>query len=164
MATVQWLSESEMRAWRSFITTSGDLIRALERDLEPFGLDLGDYQLLAMLSEADDRRMRMCDLADILALSRSGLTRRMEGVLKAGLVERVRDTDDGRVVWASMTRHGMDLLRRAAPVHLRSVRRRMIDVLTPSEIKAFGSAFPRLADQLRSAHRARRGGSSSGLR
>lgn len=149
MASVRWLNEPEMRAWRSFITTTGDLVRALERDLEPFGLDLGDYQLLAMLSEADDRRMRMCDLADTLALSRSGLTRRMEGVISAGLVERVKDDNDGRVVWARMTRRGMDLLRRAAPVHLRSVRRRMIDLLTPAEIAAFGSAFPRLADRLR---------------
>jgi len=149
MPSVRWLNESEMRAWRSFITTTGDLIRALERDLEPFGLDLGDYQLLAMLSEAKDRRMRMCDLAETLALSRSGLTRRMEGVLQAGLVERVKDDADGRVVWARMTRGGIDLLRRAAPAHLRSVRRRMIDLLKPAEIVAFGSAFPRLAEHLR---------------
>ena len=89
MAT-KWLNSAEMTAWRSFIETTGDLMRAIEKDLEPFGLDRGDYQLLAMLSEAPDHKLRMCDLADSLRLTRSGLTRRMEGVLKKKLVTRVR--------------------------------------------------------------------------
>ena len=59
MAT-NWLSAAEMTAWRSFITTTGDLLRAIEHELEPFGLDMGDYQLLAMLSEAPEQQLRMC--------------------------------------------------------------------------------------------------------
>ena len=60
----KWLTPAEMAAWRTFIETSGDLLRAIEKGLAPFGLDRGDYQLLAMLSEAPDQRLRMCDLAD----------------------------------------------------------------------------------------------------
>ena len=91
MATAKWLTDSEMRAWRGFIRRSADLVDIITKDLEPFGLDGGDYQLLAMLSESPGRKMKMCDLAETLGLSRSGLTRRMEGVLKAKYVSRVSD-------------------------------------------------------------------------
>jgi len=49
MASPKWLNPAEMKAWLGFITSSADLVRAIEKDLEPFGLDGGDYQLLAML-------------------------------------------------------------------------------------------------------------------
>ncbi|MCE2736661.1 MAG: MarR family winged helix-turn-helix transcriptional regulator [Acidimicrobiaceae bacterium] len=147
MAT-QWLSPAEMAAWRSYIGTTGDLMRAIEKDLAPFGLDRGDYQLLAMLSEAPDQRLRMCDLADSLRLTRSGLTRRMEGVLKKKLVARVQSEDDGRVAFAHLTPKGFDLLKTAAPQHLDSVRRLMIDLLSPAEIKAVASAFKKISANL----------------
>lgn len=147
MAT-KWLSPAEMAAWRSFIETSGDLMRAIERDLEPFGLDRGDYQLLAMLSESPGHRLRLCDLADTLRLTRGGLTRRMDGVVNKRLVERVKSTDDGRVAYAVLTPKGFDLLKKAAPVHLRSVRRLMIDLLSPAEIKAMASSFSKIAEGL----------------
>lgn len=148
LVAVKWLNDDEMLAWRSFIETSGDLMRAIERDLAPFGLDRGDYQLLAMLSEADDGRLRLCDLADTLRLTPSGLTRRMEGVVKKKLVTKSRSTDDRRVTYAHITPKGLELLKKAAPHHLRSVRSLMIDHLTPSEIKALGSAFSKIASNL----------------
>jgi DNA-binding MarR family transcriptional regulator len=147
MAT-KWLNSAEMTAWRSFIETTGDLMRAIEKDLEPFGLDRGDYQLLAMLSEAPDNKLRMCDLAESLRLTRSGLTRRMEGVLKRKLVTRVQSADDGRVAYVQMTPKGMELLKKTAPHHLESVRRLMIDLLNPAEIKAIGTAFNKIAENL----------------
>lgn len=145
---MKWLNNDEMLAWRSFIETSGDLMRAIERDLAPFGLDRGDYQLLAMLSEADDGRLRLCDLAETLRLTPSGLTRRMEGVVKKKLVTKSRSTDDRRVTYAHITPKGLELLKKAAPHHLRSVRALMIDHLTPAEIKALGSAFTKIAAHL----------------
>lgn len=147
MAT-KWLTPTEMAAWRSFIDTTGDLMRAIEKDLEPFGLDRGDYQLLAMLSEAPEQELRMCDLADSLRLTRSGLTRRMEGVLKKKLVTRVQSVEDGRVAYAKITPKGMELLKEAAPKHLESVRRLMIDLLSPSEIKAIATAFSKISNNL----------------
>jgi DNA-binding MarR family transcriptional regulator len=147
MAT-QWLSPAEMAAWRTYIETTGDLMRAIEKDLAPFGLDRGDYQLLAMLSEAPDQRLRLCDLADSLRLTRSGLTRRMEGVLKKKLVARVQSDEDGRVAYAHITPKGFDLLKTAAPKHLESVRQLMVDLLTPTEIKAVASAFGKISANL----------------
>ena len=147
MAT-KWLTPDEMAAWRTFIETSGDLLRAIERDLEPFGLDRGDYQLLAMLSEAPDGRLRLCDLAETLRLTPSGLTRRLDGVVRKRLVTKVRSTEDRRVTLAQISPKGMELLRRAAPHHLRSVRGLMIDHLTPAEIKSIASAFGKIARNL----------------
>lgn len=144
----KWLSPAEMAAWRTYIETSGDLLRAIEKDLAPFGLDRGDYQLLAMLSEAPDQRLRMCDLADSLRLTRSGLTRRMDGVLKKKLVTRIQSEEDGRAAYASLTPKGLELLKQAAPEHLESVRRLMIDLLSPSEIKAIASAFSKISKNL----------------
>lgn len=147
MAT-KWLTPAEMAAWRTYIETSGDLLRAIEKDLAPFGLDRGDYQLLAMLSEAPEQQLRMCDLADSLRLTRSGLTRRMDGVLKKKLVTRVQSEEDGRAAYASLTPKGLELLKQVAPEHLESVRRLMIDLLSPSEIKAIASAFGKISKNL----------------
>ena len=147
MAT-NWLSPQEMAAWRSYIEASTDLMKAIEKDLSQFGLDRGDYQLLAMLSESEDQQMRMCDLADSLRLTRSGLTRRMEGVLKKKLVARIQSTEDGRVAFAQLTPKGFELLKTAAPHHLESVRALMIDLLSPSEIKAFASGFKKISANL----------------
>jgi DNA-binding MarR family transcriptional regulator len=153
MGSPKWLNETEMLAWRSFITTSGDLIRTIEKDLQKFGLDFGDYQLLVMLSEAPDHRLRMCDLADTLRLSRSGLTRRMQGVVKAKLVARTQSKEDARSAIAQLTPKGFSLLKKAAPHHVGSVRRQMIDLLTESEAKAIGSAFTKISRHLNTQDR-----------
>lgn len=149
MASPRWLNDAEMKAWRGFVTTSPDLMNAIERDLGVFGLDAGDYQLLAMLSEAPDHRLKMCDLADTLRLSRSGLTRRMDGVVKAKYVERIQDKDDRRASFAHLTEKGYEFLKKVAPLHLKDVRNRMIDLLNESEIKALGSAFAKINAHLR---------------
>lgn len=148
MAATKWLADDEMKAWRSFITTTLDLLRTIEKDLEPFGLDFGDYQLLVMLSEAPEHRLKLSDLASTLRLSRSGLTRRMEGVVATKLVNRERDAADGRATYAVLTTKGLSLLKRAAPSHVASVRTHMIDLLTTAEIKAIGTAFTKIARNL----------------
>ena len=138
-----------MKAWRGFVNTSSDLLNLIARDLEPFGIDGGDYQLLAMLSEAPDQKLKMCELAERLRLSRSGLTRRMDGVLKAKYVAQVRDNQDGRVIFAHLTKKGFDFIKKVAPHHLESVRHRMIDLLSVAELKAFGSGFEKISKNVK---------------
>jgi DNA-binding MarR family transcriptional regulator len=104
-----------------------------------------------MLSDAPEHRMKMCDLAEILRLSRGGLTRRMEGVVSAKFVERVRDETDGRAAFAHLTPKGFAFLKKVAPHHVKSVRGQMIDLLSDSEIKALGTAFAKIGSHLRSA-------------
>jgi len=137
-----------MKAWRGFVTTAAELHRVIESDLAQFGIDGGDYQLLAMLSEAPEHRMQLCELAEILRLSRSGLTRRMEGVVKAKFVERVSAETDRRTAYAHLTDKGYTFLRRIAPAHVKSVRNRLIDHLSENEIKAFGTAFSKIRKSL----------------
>ncbi len=79
--TTAWLTTSEMRAWRNFIDSVSTLTAALENDLAPHDLTMGDYEVLVRLSEAEDERLRMCDLAAALQLSPSGLTRRLDGLV-----------------------------------------------------------------------------------
>ena len=149
MTNPNWLNSAEMKAWRGFVSTSSDLLNLIARDLEPFGIDGGDYQLLAMLSEAPDQKLKMCDLAERLRLSRSGLTRRMDGVLKAKYVAQVRDNQDGRVVFAHLTKKGFDFIKKVAPHHLESFRRRMIDLISVAELKAFGSGFEKISKNVK---------------
>ena len=144
MAEVRWLNDSEMAAWRSLVETHGDLMSALEADLAPTDLTLGDYQVLVFLTEADDQQMRMCDLAERLQLSPSGLTRRLDGLVKAGWVERRGSDADRRVMLAGLTEAGRAQLEAAAPRHVASVRARMIDVLDPDDHIAIARAFRKI--------------------
>jgi len=136
-----WLSPREMEAWRTYIETYSDLINALEHDLAEQGMTLGDYQVLVYLSEVEGRAMRMCDLADMLQLSPSGLTRRLDGLVKAGLVVREGSTEDRRVMMAKLTDDGLAELQRTAPHHVASVRRHIFDHLDDVQIDAMASIF-----------------------
>lgn len=144
MNGVNWLNGVEMDAWRNFIETQGDLMTAIENDLAPSGLTLGDYQVLVYLTEADDEQMRMCDLADMLQLSPSGLTRRLDGLVRSGWVERRNSEADRRVMLAAITPAGRRHLDRAAPTHVASVRARMIDVLDARDHAAIATAFAKI--------------------
>lgn len=137
-----------MAAWRGFVETYADLVTALETDLVSTGLTLGDYQVLVYLSEADEQSMRMCDLAAMLQLSPSGLTRRLDGLVNAGLVARRGSEADRRVMLAQLTPVGMGRLEAAAPTHVESVRQRMIDLLDGDELDAMARAFEKVRRHL----------------
>jgi DNA-binding MarR family transcriptional regulator len=136
---VRWLDEVEMRAWRTFIETVNDVTDLLEVDLQRAkGLSIGDYQVLVFLSEAPSRRMRMSDLAAQLHLSPSGLTRRLDGLVRAGLVSREPSAEDRRVLLAVLTDAGFERIVDAAPAHVASVRRRLLDALTREQTEHLG--------------------------
>jgi DNA-binding MarR family transcriptional regulator len=147
--TPRWLDTEEMDAWSAYIETVVDLTAALEADLAPHGLTLGDYQVLVYLSEADDHQMRMCDLAVRLQLSPSGLTRRLDGLVRAGLVERQPSATDRRVMLAVLTDTGWSHLERVAPFHVESVRRHVLDHLDQRDIKAMARIFSAIQAGLR---------------
>ncbi len=136
-----WMSPAEMAAWRTYIETYADLNAAIERDLADHDLTLGDYQVLVYLSETDGRSMRMCDLAEMLQLSPSGLTRRLDGLVSAGYVVREPSSDDRRVMLGRLTEAGFEKLRTAAPDHVESVRRHIFDHLDDEQVAAMASIF-----------------------
>jgi DNA-binding MarR family transcriptional regulator len=140
----RWLTPAELRAWRGFVLNARDTLLDIEADLAEFGIDGGDYQLLAMLSESPDKRLKLCNLAATLRLSRGGLTRRMQGVMKKGYVKRIQDDADKRSAYAQLTPKGWEFLRRVAPHHVASVRRRFVGRLSKAEMAAMATAFEKL--------------------
>jgi DNA-binding MarR family transcriptional regulator len=110
------------------------------------GMALADYGVLVNLAEADDGRMRMTDLADRLLLSPSGLTRRLDGLVSAGLVERVRCPTDRRGAFAVLTPAGRKRLQRAAPGHVDQVRQHFISRLSRKQLAALAEALEVIAE------------------
>lgn len=141
MSQPRWLNETEAVAWRAFIESLGDLMTAFEAGLAEHNLTLGDYQVLVYLSEAGNRQMRMCDLAEALRLSPSGLTRRLDGLVKAGLVAREPSEHDRRSMMAVLTTTGLRRLQKAAPDHVKNVRENLFDHLNPTQVKNMASIF-----------------------
>ena len=84
-----------------------------------------------------------------LQLSPSGLTRRLDGLVRAGLVERRPSATDRRVMLAGLTDAGWEHLERVAPVHVESVRRHVIDRLDEQDIKAMARIFRAIRTGLR---------------
>jgi DNA-binding MarR family transcriptional regulator len=124
------LDECEMAAWHALIRSHARVVRRLEAELEAEqGLTLQAYEVLAHLSEAPELRLRMSDLAALIVISPSGLTRLVDKLAADGLVERQRCSADARVVYATLTNDGLHRLRAAYPIHLRGVRQHLIDRL-----------------------------------
>lgn len=142
--TTRWLDANEMAAWRGYIDTLAPLSHRFEADLAEFGLTVGDYEVLVWLTENDEHQLRMCDLATKLRITPSGLTRRLDGLVRNGLVRREPSAADKRVMMAVLTDSGRELLERAAPNHVDSVRRNFIDLLSQREIAALASAFAKV--------------------
>ena len=144
-----WLTPTEMAAWRRYIVASRRLIEALDADLNQHDLSMADYEILAQLSDAPDRRMRMAELAEIAMLSRSRLSHRMKVMEDAGWVRREACPDDKRGFFAVMTPKGWKAIVAAAPDHVESVRTRFVDKLSKSDQIVLAQIFERVGDDLR---------------
>jgi len=131
-----------MRAWRALIQVTTGVLGALDNELQAeHGLSLGEYEVLVHLSEETDQSLRMTDLAGRLHLSPSGITRRIDGLQRAGLVERKQCPSDRRGSNAVLTEEGLRVLREAAPTHVRGVRAHFIDQLSARDIANLASAL-----------------------
>ncbi len=139
---IRWLDDDEMRAWRGLVEVMAEIQADLEAELvERHGLTAGDYEVLVHLSEADGEAMRMCDLAGRLHLSPSGLTRRIDGLVRTGLVRREPSVEDRRVMRAVLTPAGRSAIEAAAPTHVDGVRRHLLDHLDRDQIRALGQTW-----------------------
>lgn len=145
----RWLDDEQQRHWRALIVGTNALFTALNRDLEAAtGLALNEYEVLVRLSESPDRTLRMSVLADDLVHSRSRVTHTVRRMEERGLVARCAASDDGRGVLCRLTDAGYDTLVAAAPVHVESVRQRLVDVVSADELAAMGAAFGRVGERI----------------
>jgi len=145
----RWLNPTEMAAWRRYIVASRRLLEALDSDLADHELSMPDYEILAQLSDAPERRMRMSELADVAMLSRSRLSHRMKVMEKAGWVRREACPVDKRGFFAVMTPKGWKAIEAAAPDHVESVRQRFVDLLSKEDQLILAEIFLRVEEELR---------------
>ncbi len=137
---VPWLDDTESRMWRAWITASTVIGRAIEQYLrEESDLALDDYEVLVHLSEAPERALQ----------SPSRLSQRIDRMTRRGLVARERCDEDRRGFWAVLTPDGLSAIEQAAPDHVRSVRRHLLEHLRRDDIERLAEVLRGLADSVR---------------
>jgi DNA-binding MarR family transcriptional regulator len=128
-------------AWRALLHAHATLMRQLDTDLrEDTGLSLADFDVLAQLAAAGGE-LRMTDLAARTLISRSGLTRRVAGLVDQGLLRRANAAGDGRGVVVALTDAGVARLAKTVPVHLRGVSKLFVERLDDQELAVLGTAL-----------------------
>jgi DNA-binding MarR family transcriptional regulator len=137
--------ELGLEAWKAFLFAHSRLVRELDEELQQaHGVAIGDFDVLVNLANAPGRRLRMCDLADRVLLSPSGISRRVERLEREGLVQRRRATGDARSIEAGLTSAGTRLLRRLRRIHREGIRNRFVDHFSAGELEALRDLLGRL--------------------
>ena len=140
--------DPRLKAWRTFLYAHAQVRRQLERELQAEqSMGLADYELLLVLAYSRERRLRMSELADALALSRSGATRLIDRLRGrwAGRAHRRCDTDR-RGQWAQLTTGGYERLRAASPTHLRGVACHFLDRIPDAELESLRRTLERVTE------------------
>jgi DNA-binding MarR family transcriptional regulator len=139
------LSDQQFEAWKAFIRAQSELVQTLNQELEADqGMPLTFFDVLAQLSLAGGR-LRMSELADAVVISRSGVTRLVDRMVRAGLVRREACPEDRRSMYATITPEGKRALARARPSHLRGVAEHFGRHLSDDEAKTLAAALGRMA-------------------
>jgi DNA-binding MarR family transcriptional regulator len=139
MEAPRWLDPAEDRAWRGYRRMRALLDLQINRDLaRDAGLSEPDYDVLSNLSETDGHRWRLSDLAARMLWSKSRLSHHLTRMQQRGLVTREDCPEDGRGAVVVLTQGGLRAIQAAAPDHVASVRRHLIDLLSSDQIAALG--------------------------
>lgn len=150
MPTVRWLDDTEQALWRGYLESTRLLFRSLDRQLtRDAGISLADFEILVVLSEAPEGRLRMSDLADAMTTTRGGVTRAVNRLVGAGWVRRVECREDRRGALAELTAAGSDKLADAAPGHVAAVRRHLFDLLNRADVEHFAHIYAEVRNRLR---------------
>ena len=140
--------DPRLETWRTFLVAHAQVRRQLERELQAEqSLGLGEYEVLLLLARADQRRLRMSELADALGLSRSGVTRLVDRLQREELVVRASCDTDRRGSWATLTDAGHQRLRRASPTHLSGVGEHFLNRIPAGELDALRRTLDRVLDE-----------------
>jgi DNA-binding MarR family transcriptional regulator len=133
----RWLTPDEQRAWRAFVESTKIVFDTLDRQLQrDSDMPHAYFEVLVRLSEAPGRSLRMSELADLTLSSRSRLSHAVSRLEERGWVERTPSETDGRGQVATLTDNGFAVLGAAAPGHVETVRRTVIDRLDADQLAA----------------------------
>ncbi|HLY48408.1 MAG TPA: MarR family transcriptional regulator [Solirubrobacteraceae bacterium] len=139
------LEGSALEAWRSYLQSHASIVRELDAELVAVhGMTARDYEVLLYLAQAPDRRLPMSALATSTMLTRSGITRLVDGLVEAGWIERVACPSDARVSYARLTDVGYGKLRDAGCTHVASIQRLFLKHFSPEEINQLATLLSRL--------------------
>jgi DNA-binding MarR family transcriptional regulator len=135
----------ELLAFARLMRAQTIMRRELENEvLTPRGLTFNDFEALLHLGRADDNRLRRVDLAELLLLSPSGVTRLLDGLVEAGLIENVSCADDARVTWAKLTDEGIGTLDCVGADHTRVMRSLFQGSLAEDDVAQLSELLGRL--------------------
>lgn len=139
------LEGTALEAWRSYLQSHASILRVLDAELvAEQGMTTRDYEVLLYLAQAPERKLPMSALAESTMLTRSGITRLVDGLVSCGLIERVSCSSDARVSYARLTDEGYEKLRDAGHTHIGSIRRMFLEHFTEDEIDQLASLLSRL--------------------
>ena len=143
--TTQTPGRTDFAAWLRFLRAHAALTRELSSRLETsHELTLSDYDVLVQIYNAPDRRMRRIDIARQVLLSPSGITRLLDGLERAGWVDKVRCSSDARVVYAALTEEGVRKCEDASEAHRRDLEELFSSRLTLEEHETLAELLGRL--------------------
>jgi DNA-binding MarR family transcriptional regulator len=145
----QWLGDDEQRAWRGLVQMTSRLDARLNRELQQSsGLSLADYDVLVLLTEAPDGRLRMFELVDELQWEQSRLSHHVARMQRRGLVAREECTTDKRGAFVVLTDAGREAIEKAAPGHVDTVRRLVFDGLSGEQVAMLETFVGRVLSRL----------------
>jgi len=146
----RWLDAEESQAWRALAKTLVRLPAALDAQLRrDAGISHFEYQVLALLSQAPDRTLRMSELATQAGGSLPRLSQVIARLEQRGWIRRTPDPADGRYTLATLTGQGQEKVTQAAPGHVQEVRRLVFDPLTKTQsrqLREIGRRITRATD------------------
>jgi DNA-binding MarR family transcriptional regulator len=145
MAGSSVTTRDRLDSWGAFLRAHSAITRQLNADLlTAHGLTLNDYEVLLRLYHADYAMMRRVDLAESVVLTASGITRLLDGLERAGLVEKAACSADARVSYAKLTDAGRRRFEEAAATHLGGVEELFASRFSASELEALAELLSRL--------------------
>ena len=139
------LEGAALHAWRSYLQSHASIVRALDADLvAEHGMTTRDYEVLLYLAQADGRKLPMSALAESTMLTRSGITRLIDGLVADKLIERVSCASDARVSYAQLTDAGYAKLREAGCTHIASIQQQFLEHFSHDEIEQLATLLSKL--------------------
>ena len=140
------LNDTESRAWVGLLHAYSSLVKQLDTELiAAHGLSLSAFEVLWRVDAADHGRLRMTDLAELVLLSPSGLSRLVDRLEADGMIKRVACPEDGRAINATITEIGRARLVQARTTHFEGIRRRFLSNFSEAEVGQLADFWVRLA-------------------
>lgn len=140
-------NDEAIQTWRLFLKAHSTLVETLDQELQAAtGLPLTWFDVLVRIATVEEGRLPMNELADRVLLSKSGVTRLVDRMERAGLIERMACPTDRRVIWATLTEAGRKAFDEAAPIAYQGVQEHFTTFLTKAEVQAMKSGLAKIAE------------------